>query len=419
MSIASEELFTPAPPATEPIAGPWRDLGPAPHCPIHARIARALLHRAVNRLPVRVELPDGSVTGAGTAGDPLIRIRSEAFFHRIGSQGLIGFGESYMASDWDTDDIEAALRPLVENVMNLVPQWMQRLKRFYVQHLPLSETNTVGGAQRNIARHYDLSNELFGLFLDETMTYSSAFFGPDDTLAEAQIRKMECLLDATGVRVGTQLLEIGTGWGALAVRAAERGATVTTLTLSRAQQQLARRRVAEAGMSGRVEVALRDYREVDGQYDAIVSVEMVEAVGAPYWPTFFRVLDRALAPGGRVGLQAIVLEHDRMLATRDQYTWVHKYIFPGGALPSVRAIDEALRTHTRLRIADSHAFGHDYAKTLGQWRARFDAHADEVDSLGFDTTFRRMWDFYLAYSQAGFATDYLDVVQLLLTRDGA
>jgi len=367
---------------------------------------------------VRVELPDGSTTGAGATTDPLIRIRSDAFFHRVGSHGLIGFGESYMARDWDTDDIEAALRPLVENALELVPRWMQRLKRFYVQHLPSSEANTVRGAQRNIARHYDLSNELFALFLDDTMTYSSAMFDTDDqTLVAAQTVKIDRLLDETGVGEGTRLLEIGTGWGALAIRAAARGAQVTTLTLSREQQLLARRRVAEAGFADRVDIQLRDYRQADGQYDAIVSVEMIEAVGAQYWPTFFRVLDRVLAPGGTVGLQAIVLEHDRMLATRDQYTWVHKYIFPGGALPSVRAIDETLREHTALRIADTHAFGHDYAKTLGLWRARFDAHADAVDAMGFDATFRRMWDFYLAYSQAGFATDYLDVVQLLLTRD--
>ncbi len=415
MSIAHQELV----PKAGPVEGPWRDLPPTPHRPIHAAIARMLLRRAVNRLPVRVELPDGSTTGAGTADDPLIRIRRDDFFHRVGSQGLIGFGESYMARDWDTEDIEGALRPLVENALVLVPQWMQRLKRFYVQHLPTSEANTVRGAQRNIARHYDLSNELFTLFLDETMTYSSARFAAGDTLAEAQVHKIDRLLDATGVGAGTRLLEIGTGWGALAIRAASRGATVTTLTLSREQQQLARHRIAAAGVSDRVDVQLRDYRQADGQYDAIVSVEMIEAVGAQYWPTFFRVLDRVLAPGGSVGLQAIVLEHDRMVATRDQYTWVHKYIFPGGALPSIRAIDDAIREHTALRITDCDAFGSDYARTLGHWRARFDARADTVDAMGFDETFRRMWDFYLAYSQAGFATRYLDVVQLRLDRNGS
>ncbi len=420
MSIAGEELFTVCEDrSAQSVDGPWRALPPAPHKPIHARVARTLLRRAVNRLPVRVELPDGSTAGAGTTTDPLIRIRNDAFFHRVGSHGLIGFGESYMARDWDTDDIEAALRPLVDNALNLVPPWMQRLKRFYVQHLPSSEANTVRGARRNVARHYDLSNELFALILDETMTYSSALFGSrTQTLAEAQVAKIDRLLDATEVRRGTRLLEIGTGWGSLAIRAAARGATVTTLTLSREQQLLARRRVAEAGHASQVDVQLRDYRQADGLYDAIVSVEMIEAVGAPYWPTFFRVLDKVLAPGGKVGLQAIVLEHDRMLATRDQYTWVHKYIFPGGALPSIRAIDETLHAETPLRIADAHTFGADYARTLGLWRAQFDDHADTVDAMGFDATFRRMWDFYLAYSQAGFATGYLDVVQLLLARVG-
>ena len=160
---------------------------------------------------------------------------------------------------------------------------------------------------------------------------------------------------------------------------------------------------------------LRDYRDVEGRYDAIVSVEMIEAVGMEYWPTYFITLERALAPGGRIGVQAILLPHDRMLATRDQYTWISKYVFPGGALASLRAIDELLRDHTHLQVDDTVTFGADYARTLRAWRQRFDAHAAEVDALGFDATFRRMWDFYLAYCEAGFATAYLDVAQLVMS----
>jgi cyclopropane-fatty-acyl-phospholipid synthase len=178
---------------------------------------------------------------------------------------------------------------------------------------------------------------------------------------------------------------------------------------------VARERATRAGVAGRVDVQLRDYRDVEGTYDAIVSVEMIEAVGAEYWPTYFRTLDRALAPGGRVGLQAILLAHDRMLATRDQYTWISKYIFPGGALPSLRAIEEIVRDQTRLHVDSVDAFGPDYARTLRLWREQFDAHAREVDALGFDRTFRRMWDFYLAYCEAGFATGYLDVAQIVMS----
>ncbi len=175
----------------------------------------------------------------------------------------------------------------------------------------------------------------------------------------------------------------------------------------------ARRR---AGVSGRVDVQLRDYRDVEDRYDAIVSVEMIEAVGHEYWGTYFTTLDRALAPGGKIGVQAILLAHDRMLATLDQYTWISKYIFPGGALPSLRAIEEIVRDHTSLSVDGVEAFGADYARTLRAWRERFDAHAREVDQLGFDATFRRMWDFYLAYCEAGFACGYLDVAQIVLTK---
>jgi cyclopropane-fatty-acyl-phospholipid synthase len=397
--------------------GPWQGLGPAPHHkPVHTAIARMLFHRVVPSLAVRAELPDGRVVGAGGPDAPVMRVRSDDFFRRLGSDGLIGFGEAFMAGDWDADDPAAVLTPFAARMDRLVPAWMQRLRHYYVRHQPKHERNTRTGARVNISRHYDLSNELFALFLDETMTYSSARFGSaSESLADAQRRKVDMLLDATGVGLGSNVLEIGTGWGTLAVRAAQRGATVTSVTLSEEQAVVARERAQRAGVAGRVDVQLRDYRDVEGRYDAVVSVEMVEAVGAEYWTTYFRTLERALAPGGKVGVQAILLEHERMLATLDQYTWISKYIFPGGALPSLRAIEEVVRDHSRLRIDQVEAFGADYARTLRAWREQFDAHAREVDALGFDTTFRRMWDFYLAYCEAGFATGYLDVVQIVLS----
>jgi cyclopropane-fatty-acyl-phospholipid synthase len=369
----------------------------------------------VPSLAVRVELPDGRVIGGGRAGAPVMRVRSDDFFRRLGSDGLIGFGEAFMAGDWDADDPAAVLTPFAARMNTLVPAWMQRMRHCYVRHQPSSERNTKLGARANVRRHYDLSNALFASFLDETMTYSCARFGPADSLADAQRRKMDTLLDATGVALGSRLLEIGTGWGELAVRAARRGATVTTLTLSEEQAAAARERAVRAGVASRVDVQLRDYRDVEGRYDAIVSVEMIEAVGYEYWPMYFSTLDRALAPGGRIAVQAILLAHDRMLATLDQYTWISKYVFPGGALPSLRAIEATVRDHTGLQVDAVDTFGVDYARTLRAWRERFDAHAREVDALGFDATFRRMWDFYLAYCEAGFATGYLDVAQLVLS----
>ena len=398
--------------------GPWQDLGPAPlHKPVHTAIARALFHRVVPTLAVRAELPDGRVIGAGGPDAPVMRVRSDDFFRRLGSDGLIGFGEAFMSGDWDADDPAAVLTPFAARMDRLVPAWMQRLRHYYVRHQPKHERNTRTGARANISRHYDLSNELFALFLDETMTYSSARFGaPDESLADAQRRKVDALLDATSVGLGSQVLEIGTGWGTLAVRAAQRGATVTTLTLSEEQAVVARERADRAGVAARVDVQLRDYRDVEGRYDAVVSVEMIEAVGAEYWTTYFRTLDRALAPGGKVGVQAILLAHERMLATLDQYTWISKYIFPGGALPSLRAIQEIVRDQTRLRVDQVEAFGADYARTLRAWRERFDANWREVDALGFGSTFRRMWDFYLAYCEAGFATGYLNVAQIVMSK---
>jgi cyclopropane-fatty-acyl-phospholipid synthase len=385
---------------------------------VHEAIARWLFRRALATVPVRVEMPDGTAWGAGGPDGPVMRIVDDrAFFRRLGNDGLVGFGEAYMVGDWDAEDPAAVLEPLAARLTELVPEWMQRLRHYYVRHMPAQDENTVDGARRNIARHYDLSNDLFSLFLDESMTYSAALFeSTDDSLERAQARKVDRLLDAVGVGPESTVMEIGTGWGALAIRAAQRGAQVTTLTLSRAQQMLARERVAVAGVGDRVVVELRDYRAAHGQYDAVVSVEMIEAVGERYWPTYFATLDRLTTPGGRVGLQAIVLEHDRMVATRGQYTWIAKWIFPGGALPSIRAIRANVGAHTSLRLRERFAFGQSYARTLRTWRERFDAHEPDVRALGFDRTFRRMWDFYLAYCEAGFATGYLDVEQLVFDK---
>ncbi len=212
------------------------------------------------------------------------------------------------------------------------------------------------------------------------------------------------------------MLEIGTGWGELAIRAAARGASVHSVTLSTEQQALARQRIEAAGHGAAVDVELCGLRLVDGTYDAVLSVEMIEAVGHEYWSTYFRTIDRVLAPGGRVGIQAITMPHDRMLATRRTYTWINKYIFPGGFLPSVQVLDEVTRADTDLRLTGRLSMGRHYAETLRQWDRRTDAAAEEVLGLGFDETFLRMWHFYLEYSRAGFASGYLDVNQLLFTR---
>ena len=404
----------------------WPDIAAVPGSGPRGEIARLLFKAAAARLPIRVRLAGGSQLGAGGADDPVMTVHDpRAFFARLGAGGLIGFGESYMAGEWDCADLTGLLTVFAANVSDLVPTPLQRLRRLAVRSQPSADDQTKAGARRNIGRHYDLSNEFFALFLDETMTYSSALFeaaadgspaAADWQLGPAQRRKIDRLLDQARVGPGSRLLEIGTGWGQLAIQAARRGAVVRTITISGRQHELAARRVAEAGLADRVSVELRDYRDVSGQYDAVCSVEMIEAVGDRYWDAYFATLDRLLAPGGRVALQSITMRHDRMMASRRTYTWILKYIFPGGLIPSVTAIEDSLRRQTGLRVVDQHDFGPHYARTLKIWRDRFNAGRDDVRALGFDDVFIRMWEFYLCYAEAGFRAGYLNVSQLTMER---
>ena len=371
---------------------------------VSAYVARGLFRSAIDRLP----LEPGAIT----------LHRPDEVYARLGRDGLIGFGESYLTGAWDSEDLTGFLTVLASHVADLIPQPLQRLRRLVLPGTPRAHRTTKDHTRELIAHHYDLSNDLFRLFLDESMTYSSGLFDGTDDLHEAQLRKIDRLLDSTHVGPGSRVLEIGTGWGELAIRAAARGATVRSITLSVEQQALARERIAAAGYADRVQVDLCDYREATGSYDAVLSIEMIEAVGYDYWPTYFRTLDRVLAPGGRVGLQAILMPHDRMLATRGSYTWINKYVFPGGFLPSAQVIDEITARDTSLRVVDRLAFGQDYAETLRRWDEAFLARRSEVLALGFDETFLRMWHFYLCYSRAGFASGYLDVQQLTLAREG-
>ena len=398
----------------------WSPPAP-PRAALRAAIARRLFVRTVRELPGRplsVRGPDGRLLVAGAPGACELRVRRDSFFGRLGAAGKIGFGEAYMAGDWDTPgDLAAALEPFAANLDRLVPPPLQRLRSVLEPRLPRAERNTVQGAAANIRRHYDLSNDLFALFLDETMTYSCAIFAPGDSLAEAQRRKYRSIADLAGIRRGHHVLEIGTGWGALAVELATRyGCRVTTITVSARQAELARRRVAEAGVADRVDVRLCDYRQIAGGYDRIVSIEMFEAVGEEYWPGFFTVCDRLLASGGRMVLQTITMPHDRYLASRRSYGWVHKYIFPGGMIPSREAIARAAAAGSALRIGRLTEIGPHYATTLREWRRRFLYAADRVLELGFDEQFMRMWEYYLAYCEAGFATGRLGNVQVVLER---
>ncbi len=404
---------------TRSASGRWPGLDAVPsgiRTDVSSRIARRLFLGAVDRLDVTVHV--GAET-FGRGGPAMTVHRPGELFARLGRDGLIGFGESYLTGAWTAEDLTGFLTVLAANVGDLIPRRLQRARSLVQRRTPRAHRTTKDQTRDLIAHHYDLSNDLFALFLDESLSYSSALFDGDlsGEMLPAQHRKIDRLLDRAGVGAGTRVLEIGTGWGELAIRAAARGATVHTVTLSSEQLALARERVAAAGLSDRVSIELCDYREVRGEYDAVVSVEMIEAVGHEYWPTYFRTVDRLLAPGGRAAIQAILMPHDRMLATRGSFTWINKYIFPGGFLPSATVIDEVTARHTSLRVTDRLAFGPDYAETLRRWDETFLAAQDDVRRLGFDETFVRMWHFYLCYSRAGFASGYLDVQQLTLERE--
>ncbi|MFI8531314.1 class I SAM-dependent methyltransferase [Streptomyces aquilus] len=418
---AAEPRTVPQRPAVAVDPVRWPDVAHVPRVSWpRVAVTEAVVRRALRGLPLRARFADGPTLGRG---GPLLDVRDAKAFHtRVGAQGLVGFGESYMAREWDAPDLVGVLTVLAAHAADLVPAPLQRLRGLWALRQPEGERNTPDGSRANIGRHYDLSNDLFALFLDDTLTYSAALFrgfpASWDLLAAAQHRKIDRLLDLAAVGEGTRLLEIGTGWGELALRAAARGARVTSLTLSREQQALARERVRAAGLTDRVSIELCDYREARGEYDAVVSVEMIEAVGAEFWPVYFRALDERLAPGGRAALQAITMPHERMLATRGGFTWIHKYVFPGGQIPSTRAVEECARDHTALTVVRRDAYGAHYAETLRLWRERFTERTAEVEALGFDETFRRLWTFYLAYSEAGFRSGYLDVHQYLLTKAG-
>lgn len=392
---------------------------------LRAKLTRAIVERVLAGVPVRAVYPDGRAIGGGGADSPALYVaRPDMLYDRMGHNPKVGLGEAYMAGDWraaEGTDLGQLLTPFAERLTTIVPPWLSRMRAVVDQPLPHRQRNTVSGARSNISAHYDLSNDLFSTFLDPTMTYSAAMF--DDavpyahqSLEDAQHRKMESVLDLARAGAGSRVLEIGTGWGALAVAAARRGAHVTSVTISQEQLDLARERVARAGLSDRVDLRLQDYREVTGEFDSVVSVEMVEAVGEEFWPTYFGTVDRVLAPGGAVCVQAILMDHHRMVTTRNSFGWIQKHIFPGGLIPSLRAIEHTLDAHTGLRMSDRRHFGRDYAETLRRWRRAFDAHWSDVRRLGFDETFRRMWEFYLAYSEAGFASGYLDVAQIQMTR---
>jgi cyclopropane-fatty-acyl-phospholipid synthase len=325
----------------------------------------------------------------------------------------MGFAEAYMEGFCDSPDLPTLIGLLLANEQALGK--ITRTNFFHGLLLKLlhrRHENTREGSKKNIHAHYDLGNEFYGLWLDPSMTYSSALYEGEveKPLEVAQIAKYERILTQLGARQGDSILEIGCGWGGFAEVAARRGMRVTGVTISREQLEYARARLERAGLADRVDLQFRDYRDIEGQYDHIVSIEMIEAVGERYWPDYFATLKRHVVPGGSAIVQAIVIADDFFERYRKHPEFIQTYVFPGGMLLSPSSLREQCR-QAGLKVAELYSFGLDYARTLETWLGRFDGVADQVDRMGFDERFRRMWRYYLAYCAAGFSTRRTDVLQ--------
>jgi len=366
-------------------------------------------------------LPSGrEVRIEGCEPGPLatLEIRDFRFLKRVLAGGDIGFGEGFMAGEWDTPDLAALLQAFTAN--------LDRLTRLLDGGAVLRVIHAIGhalhgnsraGARRNILAHYDLGNAFYARWLDPTMTYSSARFErPGQPLREAQRNKYASLARQIGLGPDHHVLEIGCGWGGFAEFAAgEIGAQVTGITISPAQYQFAKQRLFDQGLAERAEIRLADYRDVQGSFDRVASIEMFEAVGEAYWPRYFRKIHEVLAPGGRAGLQIITIRDELFAHYRRRADFIQKYVFPGGMLPSERRLHEET-ARAGLEWRDIVRFGQNYADTLAEWASRFEAAWDEIKGLGFDERFRRLWRFYLGYCEAGFRTERTNVVQLGLSR---
>jgi cyclopropane-fatty-acyl-phospholipid synthase len=394
-------------------------------------IARAVVPRLLDTLReswtigrLVVELPDGMRHSFGPESSPSharIRVKSPAFFRRFLLGGDMGVGESYMDGEWEADDLATFLTLAAENEDRLaVVSPLTKALNLGNDVLHLFRRNTRRGSRKNIGAHYDLSNEFFGLFLDETLTYSSAVFDSEDQpLADAQRNKYRSLAEKARLGPGDHVLEVGCGWGGFALFAArEYGCRVTGITVSERQHSLARTRVAAAGLDNRIEIRLQDYRDVDGTFDKIVSIEMFEALGREHWPVFFAKLEQVLAPRGLVALQTISVPDHRFEDYARHCDWIQRYIFPGSLLASLHHVTGAMSRVSRLGVHHLEDIGPHYALTLARWRQTFLSKLEPVRALGFDDRFVRMWDYYLAACQAYFATRRLGDLQLVLTRPG-
>ena len=369
----------------------------------------------------RFVLPEGrEIVIRGRDKGPVgkLIVKDFRFVGRVMASGDIGFAEGYMAGEWDTPDLSALLE-----VISLNYDRIRKLTRGnpFVRLLNninhFMNRNSRSGSKKNIHAHYDLGNAFYEKWLDRTMTYSSARHErPGQDLAEAQRNKYRTLAETMGLQAGHSVLEIGCGWGGFAEFAAkEVGARVTGITISQEQFDYARKRLFDQGLSDKTDIRMIDYRDVEGRFDRVASIEMFEAVGEEYWPAYFGKIHEVLEPGGRAGLQIITIENEQFENYRRRTDFIQKYIFPGGVLPSEDALTPVI-DKAGLAWSSVARFGEAYADTLAEWGERFQAAWSDIQPLGFDERFRKLWAFYLAYCEAGFRTGRTDVIQLELKR---
>ncbi len=391
------------------------------------RVARAALLSQLRKIRYgRLRIVDGvldETLGSVTRASPFnvtIRVKNPRFYSDVVFAGTVGAGEAYINDYWHCDDLTGLVRLMVANreLMNDVDSGWSRVSAPLLKFAHWLNRNDKSGSQRNISAHYDLGNAFFELFLDETMAYSCGIFEhAESTLLEASRAKFDAACSKLDLKPGQHLLEIGTGWGGLAIHAATHyGCRVTTTTISREQYDFATQRVREAGLQDRIEVLLDDYRDLQGQYDAVVSIEMIEAVGHQYLDTYFAQCSRLLKEDGAMLLQAITIRDQFYDTARRSVDFIKRFIFPGSCIPSVQAIVDSVRRATDLKLFQLEDIGPHYARTLKLWRERLFARQSEVRALGYPESFVRMWEYYLCYCEGGFEERQLGDVQMLLTK---
>ena len=383
-------------------------------------LLRRYLSKVLRHLPkleygtLSLYLPNGKELQFGRAapGEPRAEVRLHSLkpIRRLLRSGSIGWAESYMAGEWDSSDLTALIRWGLGNEHQMEEiVGGHSLLNFFNRLIHLARANTRRGSRKNIAYHYDLGNDFYQLWLDQSMTYSAALYEEHTDLFAAQQNKYRRICAMLNITPGDSVLEIGCGWGGFAELAArEYGATVTGVTLSKEQLDYAQRRIAVAGLSSKVQLHLLDYRDIEGQYDHIVSIEMFEAVGEENWPTYFQQIKRLLKPDASALLQVITIANDRFEPYRRAADFIQKYIFPGGMLPSPEALESQVG-QANLSLDESLYFGKDYARTLAHWRHAFLTQWPRVQAQGFDERFRRMWLYYLCYCEGGFTEGSIDV----------